>query len=802
MQEISLSLKQKLFQNYYMNLNDKQREAVLTYSGPLLVLAGAGSGKTTVLVNRISHLIHYGDAYLSDKKVEVNSDELLLLEQLGDDPTLFPKSAYPPILKTFSNDPCPPDRILAITFTNKAAGEIKERLTREIGPAAEEIWAGTFHSICVRLLRMFSEQTKYPRDFTIYDQDDAKKIISSIIKELEIDNEEITPKYVLNVISKAKNALILPSQFKETNQGSEKRRICAEIYSRYQKQLTDADAMDFDDLILQTVLLLQENDTVRSWCQRKFKFVLVDEYQDTNHAQYLLMKHIADGHRNVMVVGDDDQSIYKFRGAAVENILNFDKQYPDAKVVLLEQNYRSTKNIIQAANSLISNNDSRHGKTLWSDNLPGIKPVVKQLEDQEKEALYLVDDIHRLTMVKNIKYKDIAILYRTKAQAMILETVFTKSGLPHRLLSGLRFYDHAEVKDIIAYLRFIHNKSDFISFSRIINVPKRGIGQATVDKIKSISENNNLSFYDVLRKNAEFPELKRNSAKLTEFYQLIDELSDFATDHSPSEIVHEVIDQSKYMMTLLGDENEERRKNVDELISSASFLEKKTENASLSDFLEEIALVSDVDNYDQSANSVVMMTIHAAKGLEFPVVYITGMEENLFPSPQSTGTLSDLEEERRLAYVAMTRAKSELYMTCCYQRMIYGKTNHNDISRFIREIPENFLNIDLYQPNATRHALEYDYGYQPTKVYTVSDFESRMPQSTFSKSPSFKNPVPKKEEKAKVFAVGDRVSHSIFGLGTIISAKSYASDTLYEIQFDKVGTKKLMATYAKLKSAN
>ncbi len=802
MHEISLQLKQKLFQNYYMNLNDKQREAVLTYSGPLLVLAGAGSGKTTVLVNRISHLIHYGDAFFSEKKVQVNLDELLMLEQLAEDYTLFPRSAYPPILKTFTNNPCPPDQILAITFTNKAAGEVKERLAREIGPKAEEIWAGTFHSVCVRLLRMFSDQTKYPRDFTIYDQDDAKKIITTIIKELEIDNDEITPKYVLNVISKAKNSFILPDDFKETNQGSEKRRICAEIYSRYQKELTDADAMDFDDLILQTVLLLQENEMVRSWCQRKFKFVLVDEYQDTNHAQYLLMKNIAEGYRNIMVVGDDDQSIYKFRGAAVENILNFDKQYPDAKVVLLEQNYRSTKNIIQAANALIANNDSRHGKTLWSDNLPGIKPLVKQFEDQEKEALFLVEDIHRLTMVKNIKYKDIAVLYRTKAQAMILETVFTKSGLPHRLLSGLRFYDHAEVKDIIAYLRFIHNKSDFISFNRIINVPKRGIGQATIDKIKNIAEETGFSFYEVLEKSETFPELKRVSGKLSEFHQLISDLTDFSLEHSPSEIVHEVIDQSKYMMTLLGDENEERRKNVDELISSATFLEKKNEGATLSDFLEEIALVSDVDNYDQSANSVVMMTIHAAKGLEFPVVYITGMEENLFPSPQSTGNLSDLEEERRLAYVAMTRAKSELYMTCCYQRMIYGKTNHNDISRFIREIPEAYLNIDLFQPNATKRSLESDFGFQRSSVYTVSDFETRMSSNTYSRNTSFKNPPPKKEERIQVFKPGDRVSHSIFGLGTIISAKSYASDTLYEIQFDKAGTKKLMATYAKLKSAN
>ncbi len=801
MHEISFELKQKIFENYYTNLNDRQKEAVLTYSGPLLVLAGAGSGKTTVLVNRISHLIHYGDGYFCDKKIEVNFDELLLLEQLGDDPYLFPRSAYPPLLKTFANNPCPPDRILAITFTNKAAGEIKERLANEIGPAAQDIWAGTFHSICVRLLRMFADHTKYGREFTIYDQDDSKKVVSSILKELEIDNEEITAKYVLNVISKAKNALVSPEEFKDKNQGSEKRRICAEIYCRYEKELLDANAMDFDDLILQTVLLLRDDEQVRSWCQRKFKFVLVDEYQDTNHAQYLLMKYIADGHRNVMVVGDDDQSIYKFRGAAVENILNFDKHYPDAKIILLEQNYRSTKNIIRAANALIENNDSRRGKTLWSDNLPGLKPVVKQLEDQEKEALYLVDDIHRLTMVKNFQYKDIAILYRTKAQAMILETVFTKSGLPHRLLSGLRFYDHAEVKDILAYLRFIQNKADFVSFSRIINVPKRGIGQTTVEKIKTLSEENGIDFYEVLKRCAEFPEIKRSFAKLSEFYDLIESLSEFATEHSPSEIVHEVIDRSEYMKTLLGDENEEKRKNVDELISSAVFLEKKTDGAKLSDFLEEIALVSDVDNYDKSSNSVVMMTIHAAKGLEFPVVYLTGMEENLFPSPQCTGNTADLEEERRLAYVAMTRAKEELYMTCCHHRMLYGKTNQNDISRFIREIPEAYLTTDLYKPDVARKSLESDFGYKPSTVYTVNSFDRRMAAPAFTRSFSTQSKPSKSEEKTIIFSTGDRVLHSVFGVGTILSTKSYASDTLYEIEFDKVGKKKLMATYAKLKSA-
>ncbi len=798
MPEIDLKLKQQLFDNYYSILNDKQREAVLTYGGPLLVIAGAGSGKTTVLVNRISHLIHYGNAYLSNKKVEVTTEELMLLQQLAKDKHLFPRAAYPPILKSFADNPCPPDRILAITFTNKAAGEIKERLENVIGECAREIWAGTFHSICVRLLRMFADETQYGKEFIIYDQDDCKKIVANILKEMDIDNEEITPKYVMNVISKAKNALLSPSDFEEQNQGSEKRRICAKIYHAYQKQLNDADAMDFDDLILQTVYLLRDNERVRKYCQNKFQFVLVDEYQDTNHAQYLLMKYIADGSRNVMVVGDDDQSIYKFRGAAVENILNFDKQYSDAKIVLLEQNYRSTKSIISAANALIENNNSRRGKTLWSDNNIGKMPRVTQLENQEKEALFLVDEISRLTVGNDYKYKDIAILYRTKAQANILETIFTKSGLPHRLLAGLRFYDHAEVKDIIAYLRFLHNKSDFISFSRIINVPRRGIGPTTVEKIREISNENELDFYEVIARANEFPDLKRSAAKLAEFHRLIESLTEFCNEHSPSEIVHEIIDRTGYMLTLLGDENEERRKNVDELISSATFFEEKheAENATLSGFLEEIALVTDVDNYDKDANSVVMMTVHAAKGLEFPVVFLVGMEENLFPSPQSSSTEEDLEEERRLAYVAMTRAKMELYITCCHHRMLYGKTNSNDISRFIREIPTDMIDINLYQPAIYSSNIEERCGYRPSTVYRVNDFEKRPT----AYPTQIKKPAPA-SQKQEIFSEGDRVSHGIFGLGTILSAKSYAADTLYEIQFDKAGMKKLMATYAKLKRA-
>ena len=795
MSKISVKLKRELFTRYYSKLNEKQREAVFAKDGPVLVIAGAGSGKTTVLVNRISYLIHYGNAYHSSKTVDANLEELVMLEHMAKDDFVYPREAYPPVLAAFAVNPCPPDRILAITFTNKAAGEMKERLQREIGDGAQSIWAGTFHSICVRLLKMFAEHTPYGKEFTIYDQDDTKKVVNSIIKEMEIENEEITAKYVINVISKAKNAMQSSDTFEKNNQSSEKRRVCATIYHSYQKQLRNANAMDFDDLILETVKLLQENETVLSWCQNKFRYVLVDEYQDTNYAQYLLMKLIGAGHGNIMVVGDDDQSIYKFRGATVENILHFDKQFADTNIIMLEQNYRSTRNIIDAANALISNNDSRRGKTLWSDNDVGRKVTVHQLENAEKEALFIAEHIEKTVMLQRRRYRDFAVLYRTKAQSNILETIFAKSGLPHRLLSGVRFYDHTEVKDILAYLRFIHNPNDFVSLSRIINIPRRGIGQATIDKIKQISQQTERSYFEVISHSAEYEELKRSSAKLLDFSLLISDLMTFAMENSPSATIHRVIDKTGYMQTLLGEENDERRKNVDELLTSAAMYEEKNEDRTLSGFLEEIALVSDVDNYDGNSNAVVLMTVHAAKGLEFPIVYLAGMEENLFPSPQSCQVQSDLEEERRLAYVAMTRAMNELYVTCCHHRMIYGKTNQNDVSRFIREIPENLLNCHWYQPDYREKTLAERYGFSRPQIYSVSTFDKRPEAPTVSTVKQ----TQKKSEPIERFAKGDKVSHALFGVGTIMDAKPYGSDTLYQIDFDNVGVKKLMGTYAKLK---
>lgn len=795
-----LKLKDKLFRAYYHHLNEKQQDAVLAPDGPVLVIAGAGSGKTTVLINRISYLVQFGNAMNTNQEVNLSQEETALLNLLANDPISVDREVYPPILKGFSDTPCPPDRILAITFTNKAAGEIKERLKKELGSAADHIWAGTFHSVCVRLLRQFASFTSYGKDFIIYDQNDCKKIISSILKEKEADNQEITPKSVQSVISRAKNALISPDEFEKKNQHSEKRRFFAECYHEYQKQLLEANALDFDDLIFETVKLLYECDEVRTWCQNKFRYVLVDEYQDTNHAQYLLMKLIVEKHRNVMVVGDDDQSIYKFRGAEVENIIQFDKQFTDATVILLEQNYRSHRCIINAANAVIANNKSRRGKTLWSENPLGRTIEFRQLASPEKEAEYIAETVRFVVENNHYRFRDIAILYRTKAQSNILETVFAKSGLPHRLLSGTRFYDHAEVKDILAYLRFLYNKSDFISFSRIINVPRRGIGDATLEKMKNIAEQNGVGFYDVLQQAEQYEELKRSRVKLAEFSDFIQDLTDFAANHSPAAIVNEIIEKTRYMEMLAGDENEDRRKNVEELVSTAVLFEHKNEDASLGSFLEEIALVSDVDNYDHEANSVVLMTIHAAKGLEFPLVFLAGLEENLFPSPKSSATDEDLEEERRLAYVAMTRAKEELIITSAYQRMTYGKTNVNPISRFVSEIPEEFILKHLFKPTSQTRSFTSDfYSFKspsPAKIYTASPFDQR----TATRSAAAK-PTPKAPTKAELvrFVPQDRVSHGIFGDGTILEAKDVGSDILYKIRFDHCGEKKLMATYARLK---
>ncbi|MBE6688013.1 MAG: ATP-dependent DNA helicase PcrA [Ruminococcaceae bacterium] len=771
------NVKRKLFDSYYSGLNDMQREAVYSVKGPLLVLAGAGSGKTTVLVKRISHIIKFGDAvYTDDVPTNISSAELTALEMYSrqglDNATLEA------LLGGFAYDNASPYSILAFTFTNKAAGEIKERLEKVLGESAKDIWAGTFHSICVRILRKYIDRLGYTSDFTIYDTDDCRKLAGECIEKLELNADRYTPKYVTSVISRAKNSYINAENY-FTGDGE-----LADVYNLYQKRLTDANAVDFDDIINLCVRLLSENEDIKEYYSGKFKYVFVDEYQDTNRTQYMLMKLLASKYRNVMVVGDDDQSIYKFRGATVKNILNFDKEYTDAKTVYLEQNYRSTGTILSAANAVIKHNSVRKGKELWTQHSEGDKITVEQLPNQEAEASYVVEKIQELVMRGNCKFSDIAVLYRTNAQSMTLETTFSKSGIPHRLLSGTRFFDRKEIKDIVAYLAVINNNNDNLRLTRIINVPKRGIGKTTVDNLNSFSQSTGRCILDLIKNPP--VELQLKNKGLIEFARFIEKYTYMKHEISVSELIKSVAVESGYIRMLEDslEDQQDKIDNINELISSAIKYQESSDAPSLAGFLEEVALISDLDNYDTSSNATVLMTIHSAKGLEFPVVFLVGMEENIFPSSLSANENDDLEEERRLAYVAITRAKKKLYMTCAASRLLYGRTNCNQISRFVSEIPEKFYVTSTVNSRT---------------VNAHSDFEftHRNVNKDFLK-PTSAPKIPKNEE-CETFGEGDRIVHRVFGKGTVISAKSVGGDMLYEIEFDNQGTKKLLGKYAKLR---
>lgn len=771
-------VKRKLFDSYYSSLNDMQREAVYSVKGPLLVLAGAGSGKTTVLVKRIAHIIKFGDAVYTDEiPTNIGSAELAALETYAD--AGLDSATLEALLGGFACDTTKPYTILAFTFTNKAAGEIKERLEKVLGESAKDIWAGTFHSICVRILRKYIERLGYTSDFTIYDTDDCKKLAADCVEKLELNSERYTPKYVTSVISRAKNSFINAENY-FGGEGD-----LSEIYSLYQKRLEEANAVDFDDIINLCVRLLNEYDDIKEYYSGRFKYVFVDEYQDTNRTQYMLMNLLASKYRNVMVVGDDDQSIYKFRGATVKNILNFDKEYDDAKTVYLEQNYRSTGTILAAANSVIKHNSVRKGKQLWTQFDDGEKIVAEQLPNQDAEAAYVVEKIQDLVTKGEYKFSDIAILYRTNAQSMTLETTLSKSGIPHRLLSGTRFFDRKEIKDIVAYLAVINNNNDNLRLTRIINVPKRGIGKTTVDRLNAASQESGKSIVELLKKPPSDLPLKNKN--LLDFSRFIEKYTYMKHEISVSELINRVAVESGYIKMLEDslEDQQDKIDNINELISSAIKYQESSETPSLAGFLEEVALVSDLDNYDTSSNSAVLMTIHSAKGLEFPIVFLVGMEENIFPSSLSANNNEDLEEERRLAYVAITRAKRRLFMTCAASRLLYGRTTCNQISRFISEIP------DKYYITSTMHS-------RTVNMYAESLNTPRKPKSEFLKSQTPKMPS---FEEMRIFAAGERVSHRVFGLGTVISAKSAGGDMLYEIEFDTVGKKKLLGNYAKLTKA-
>ncbi len=712
----------------FPKLNDKQRQAVFNTEGPVLILAGAGSGKTTVLINRIAYLI--GGLNVR------------------------------------------PYQILAITFTNKAANELKTRLKDMLGAEGDDVFASTFHSMCIRFLRRDIEKIGYNKDFNIFDRADQTTVVKDCLKELNVDSEIFNHKTVLNEISRAKDELQTYDDMRKNNPFDYKKGIIADIYQLYQKKLKAYNALDFDDIIMLTVKLFEEYPEVLSYYQNKFKYVMVDEYQDTNHAQYKLVSMIADGYKNFCVVGDDDQSIYKFRGADIENILSFEHSYENAKVIKLEENYRSTQTILDAANGVIKNNRGRKGKSLWTSNGAGEKISYYRASNEHDEGYYIADKIS--DMQGEYNYSDFAILYRTNAQSRVIENMLIQAAVPYRVLGGLRFFERKEIKDILAYIKLANNNLDNVSLKRIINEPKRGIGAKTVSNCEAIANSRGVSMLEVCRS---------EGGKLGDFAALIDSFMTISQTQPVSKLINTVIEKSGYGDMLLKENTVEaltRLENIKELLSDAMEFEKASEDKSLNAYLEKISLIADVDNYDETQDTVVLMTLHSAKGLEFPVVFLCGMEEGLFPSFMSQATADELEEERRLCYVGITRAKKKLFLTCTSTRTLFGNTSYNKPSRFIDEIDTEL--IDMPYIPAKKPAF-FETQVKPRE--RVSNTISLQPKKTVSSDVTYKS--------------GERVSHSKFGEGMILKATPVGNDWHLEIIFDSVGTKNLMAAYAKLK---
>ena len=807
-----LNAKRALFDKVYgARLNPEQSRAVFTVNGPLLVLAGAGSGKTTVLVNRIVYLIKYGNAYLSDYVPDGLTPEAA---EILEDAIEMSADEIEEILPQFADGAPAPWSVLAITFTNKAAGEIKDRLAKAFGDdsAASSIWTGTFHSVCLRILRRFGDRLGYREGFSIYDTDDKKRLITQCMKELNIDEKRLAPKAVANSISMAKDELKTPDDIEISRDPRIKDII--EIYRLYQKKLMDYNALDFDDLIMKTVQLLQSDGQVREYFQNKFRYVLVDEYQDTNYAQFVLTKILSDKYRNIMVVGDDDQSIYKFRGATIENILNFDKTYPDATVIKLEQNYRSTGNILDAANAVIKNNSARRDKRLWCKKGAGEKIILHESENANDEGRYIIDRINHGIKRDGRRYSDFAVLYRINALGRSLQTSFAKSGVPYRVVGDMGFYDRKEVKDMMAYLSVLVSPFDNLRLKRIINEPKRKIGPTTVDAIEEIAASEGIAMYEVVKNADKYTALGKSADKLLAFSSIIEKIRE--AKKLPSEMITSLFEDSGYkaMLTAEGFEGESKIENVGEFISAAVEYETRCADAGIeptaTGFLEEISLIADVDKYDETADAVVLMTVHAAKGLEFPVVFIAGMEDGIFPSQQNIGEEDEMSEERRLAYVAITRAREMLYITYARERMMYGKTTYGRLSRFVKdELPKSLVFEDSPRRRDRSGYGGYPYGEPRPEFISPDGTKTGDSGDRYASFSEMRRPVDistKKREKSGAaeygivrFAPGSRVKHDMFGEGTILSSRDMGGDVLYEVKFDNGQTKKLMATFAKLK---
>ena len=777
-----LAARKKYIEGRFSMLNDMQRQAVLTTEGPLLLLAGAGSGKTTVLINRIANLLRYGHGSEGKEIPDfVTEADVRFLEGLSADPSENERVRADELCAL---EPVKPWNIIAITFTNKAAGELRERLETLLGDGAGDIWAMTFHAACCRILRRNIDRMGYTGSFTIYDSSDSERQMKEVLKDMGLDDKTFPPKYVLSVIGRQKDRLISPEEMLENSRGSSDLRLTqiAKAYCAYQKRLKDNNALDFDDILYVTVKLLQQEPEVREYYQRKFQYVLVDEYQDTNHVQYLLTSLLSGHWGNICVVGDDDQSIYRFRGATIENILSFEEQYPGARVIRLEQNYRSTQSILDAANAVIAHNLGRKGKHLWTARQGGAPILVYEASDESSEGNFVAGQI--LAGSKGRNFKDYAILYRTNAQSNALEYAFKRNGVPYKVIGGTRFFDRAEVKDMLSYLCVINNRTDDLRLARIVNNPPRGLGAKTIETVQRLAEAENKSLYDVLSDPYSYAPLEKSAQKLLQFSALIEGLAKLLENGmSLPEFYDELLVRTGYADMLSSkptEENKTRLENVRELKSSIHAYMANTAEPSLAGFLEEIALYTDLEQYSEGDNTVVMMTVHSAKGLEFPHVFLVGFEDGLFPGMRAIGDQEEMEEERRLCYVAITRAKETLTISHARQRMIYGRTSSALPSRFLQEIPESCIEKRGGYRAEPQRSMTYEKRSVSSNGYLSGALRANSAPSA---------PLPD-------YNKGDMVMHAAFGRGLILSVVKMGGDALLEVAFDDIGTKKLMAKAA------
>lgn len=854
-----IELRKKILEKEYKKLNPQQRQAVFQTEGPLLVLAGAGSGKTSVLVNRIAYMIKYGNAFHgSFVPAGLTSEDMAEMRAVFDGSDAESIGAGPSdktsikgasglfsqrVTELIKNDPVHPASILAITFTNKAAREMKQRLEEILGESVNDLWVSTFHACCMRILRRDIEKLGYTRNFEIFDTSDQQTLIKDSIKELNLNEKNFPVREVLSKIGRAKDELKEPPEYIREAGSDFRLSKIARIYELYQKKLRNNNALDFDDIIMLTIKLFLDHPPVMEYYQRKFRYVLVDEYQDTNTAQYTLVSLIARNFRNLCVVGDDDQSIYGWRGANIRNILDFEKEFKDAKVIKLEQNYRSTKTILDAANNVIKNNTGRKSKTLWTNNSKGDGIIYYEANNEHEEAAFIVGEIERLIKNEGRKNKDFALLYRINAQSRVLEESFMKSGIPYRIFGGLRFYDRKEIKDIIAYLRLIANPSDDVALKRIINVPKRGIGSTTLETAESIAADRGCSIYSIISSASEVPELKRSAPKLMEFADMIVGFRVMAENASVQELIDAVINKSGILSELKAEDTEEARtriENVQELISGAIEFESQSEEKGLEAYLANVMLVSDIDDLEGEKDHVVMMTLHSAKGLEFPVVFIPGFEEGIFPGMRSMDSEEELEEERRLCYVGITRAREQLYLTSTYSRTLFGNTTYNRASRFMKEIPEELLEIKGRRGNTADSflnrrdrsgsnesnagqaggasvfggsfgdAVSGGFGADRSRGFGATaaagsgahgwasvGFSGSAARSGGSADSGALSGASAGSSPAD-FKVGDNVVHKKFGVGKISAVILDKGDYVLEINFKNSGMKRLMAAFANL----